>query len=306
MDSGITYLNPGSVPEGATSSHGALITPRSRLIEIGSQKGVDADGAIVGPTDLRLQTARALANVNLVLEEAGGERANLYQVRFYVKSGRDPEAARQAWQEFWKAESHDPLMTMVHVAGFTHPGCLVEIEARAAVPTDGMNASARRMWAAYLTAHSDRSAELLKTDVEAWAFGIGPDMADELLQLVVRGDKRATATSLEAMLVEHEAMPQVGQHSLILDGSGDAQCIIRTDRMWVAPMESVTEEFARREGEGDRSREDWLAGHRRAYALEHGALGLPMNDQIPVVFEEFSVVWPEGIADTSGTSDTSP
>ncbi|MFW5728608.1 MAG: ASCH domain-containing protein, partial [Spirochaetota bacterium] len=278
MDSGITYLNPTTLPDGTASSHGAVTPLRCRLIEIGSQQGVDADGAIVGPTDLRAQTAQALANVDRLLQEGGGGLENLYQVRFYLKSDGDIEAALLAWQDFWGERAHDPLITTVYVAGFTLPGCLVEVEARAAVPCDGMNASARHMWAEYLTAYPRRSAELLKSDVEAWAFGIGPEMADELLQLVMQGYKRATATSLEAMLVEREAMPQVGRHSIILDGSAAAQCIIRTDRIWVAPMEDVTDEFARREGEGDRSRQDWLDGHRRAYALEHGTLGPPMPD----------------------------
>ncbi|MEX2445025.1 MAG: ASCH domain-containing protein [Alkalispirochaeta sp.] len=84
---------------------------------------------------------------------------------------------------------------------------------------------------------------------------------------------------------------------MIYDGSRTARCIIRTTAVHVAPLNSVSEAFAWQEGEGDRSVEYWLEGHRRFFRSEHEALGVPFSDSIPVIFEEFVVVWPQEIAD---------
>jgi uncharacterized protein YhfF len=166
-----------------------------------------------------------------------------------------------------------------------------------------MNASARRMWIAFLSAVAGPGHDLdgLPATPEAWAFGAGPEMETELAELVVAGTKRATATSLEMLLLEGATMPQPGDHSVIYDGAETARCIIRTTSVHIAPLESVTDAFAWREGEGDRSRDEWLAGHRRYFGEEHRAAGLPFSDQIPVIFEEFVVVWPPEICDTDPT-----
>ena len=67
--------------------------------------------------------------------------------------------------------------------------------------------------------------------------------------------------------------------------------------MFIAPLSSVTQEFALREGEGDKSVEYWLEGHRTFFRDEHEQLGIPFYDEIPVVYEEFVVVWPPEVAD---------
>lgn len=131
----------------------------------------------------------------------------------------------------------------------------------------------------------------------AWSFGMNSALADELAELVVAGTKRATATSREALQKAGEMPPQVGQYSVILDGQDTARCIILTEAVREGQLSSVTDAFAWREGEGDRSRAYWLAAHQRYFAAEHAELGLAMHDDIPVLFEEFRVVWPPEFAD---------
>jgi uncharacterized protein YhfF len=164
---------------------------------------------------------------------------------------------------------------------------------------DGMNRSARDMWMDFLAAIAPPGHQLgqLPETPEAWAFGSGKEMEDELAELVVAGIKRATASSLEGILVEGDPMPRIGGHSVIYDGSQVARCIIRTTVVHVAPLNSVSEAFAWQEGEGDRSVESWLEDHRRFFRAEHEQLEIPFSDSIPVVFEEFVVVWPREIAD---------
>jgi len=170
-----------------------------------------------------------------------------------------------------------------------------------------MNESARAMLQAFREHNSRAAAGAVVAGVPAddtatgaataWSFGMDSALANELAALVVAGTKRATAASLNALQTAGEAPPQVGQYSVILDGQDTARCIILTEAVWEAPLSSVTDAFAWREGEGDRSRAYWLAAHQRYFAAEHAELGLAMHDDIPVLFEEFRVVWPPELAD---------
>lgn len=162
------------------------------------------------------------------------------------------------------------------------------------------NDSARAMWMDFMLEVAAPGHRLLRVPPapEVWAFGNSAEMADELLELVVSGRKRATAASLDAMLYDGDPMPQVGQHDVVLDGAGVARCIIRMTEVAIAPLNAVTAGFAAREGEGDGSLAFWLEGHRRFFEREHAERELPFHDAIPVVLQSFTVVWPREICDT--------
>jgi uncharacterized protein YhfF len=148
------------------------------------------------------------------------------------------------------------------------------------------------MWSQFLIAFPDIATEAGVAGVTAWAFGAGPDMETELAELVLSGQKRATASSLQGILTDGDPFPRVGTYSVILDGTGTARCIIKTTGITVTPLNQVTATFAATEGEGDGSLAYWLDGHRRFFRREHDALGIPFHDAIPVICEEFDVVWP--------------
>ena len=88
---------------------------------------------------------------------------------------------------------------------------------------------------------------------EAWAFGDGPAMADGLGELVASGRKTATCSALWEVEAGEEAMPRVGERSVILDGSDEPLCVIETTEVEVRRFDEVDEGFAREEGEGDLS-----------------------------------------------------
>jgi uncharacterized protein YhfF len=90
-----------------------------------------------------------------------------------------------------------------------------------------------------------------------------------------------------------EPTPRVGGHSVVLDGRGEAVCVIRTTETRIGPLASVDDAFAWDEGEGDRTRPDWLDAHLRAFARSCARLGIAWSDDLPVHFERFELVWPE-------------
>jgi uncharacterized protein YhfF len=152
------------------------------------------------------------------------------------------------------------------------------------------------LWQAYLAAHPEHRDE--NPPVEG--FGDSPEMADELLALVVDGIKRATAGLLAAYEHDGDAVPAVGDHWVVTDGRGEPQVVLQTREVRTGRLDSVDAKFARDEGEGDLSLASWLDDHRRYFAREVERCSLPTPDgldALDVVFERFAVVWPPEIAD---------
>lgn len=136
---------------------------------------------------------------------------------------------------------------------------------------------------------------------EVVAFGDSEAMATELAELVVHGPKRATAGLLRDFTLGGEPMPVVGDHVVVVDGRGVPCCIWRTTQVTVKPLIEVDAAFAWDEGEGDRTLDDWLDGHRRYFQRQAERQGFEFHDAIETVFERFTVVWPPEAADATAT-----
>jgi uncharacterized protein YhfF len=148
------------------------------------------------------------------------------------------------------------------------------------------------LWRAYRDA-----AGLDHDDYDVVAFGDGAEMATELAELTVAGIKRATAGLVRQFGPDGEAAPVLGGFVVLLDGAGRPRAIWRTREMRIGPLNSVDEQFAWDEGEGDRTREWWLSAHRRFFGRRAAAQGFRMHDEIETIFERFEIVWPPEIAD---------
>jgi uncharacterized protein YhfF len=142
-------------------------------------------------------------------------------------------------------------------------------------------------------------------DYDVVAFGDSPKMATELAELVVAGVKRATAGLVRQFGPHGEPPPTVGGYVVLLDGADRPRAIWRTTGLRVGPLNSVDERFAWDEGEGERTREWWLAAHRLFFERRAAEQGFQMHDQIETMFERFEVVWPLEIADI-GSPDSGP
>ncbi len=129
----------------------------------------------------------------------------------------------------------------------------------------------------------------------AWAFGATPEHADELLDLVLRGIKDGTASSMWDYEATGDALPEVGELSVILDGEGEPRAVIETTALAVVPFDQVGEEHARAEGEGDRTLAYWREAHER-YWRAHSENPRGFEPDMPVLCERFRLLWPEPLA----------
>lgn len=132
-----------------------------------------------------------------------------------------------------------------------------------------------------------------ETWTDATCFGDTPELANELIALVLHGPKRATAGSRAEYEAESVAIPAVGDEWIALDGAARPRAILRTSDVRVGPLSSVDDVFAWDEGEGDRTRASWLRGHTTYFTRAYDRLGLNFDPHIDVVFERFELAYAE-------------
>ena len=128
---------------------------------------------------------------------------------------------------------------------------------------------------------------------EAWHFGDTRELADELLELVVHGPKRATAGAVAHYEADGEPLPEVGDLSVVTTFDGVPRALLRTTEVRVGPLSSVDDAFAWDEGEGDRTRDDWLRAHTAFFERVLPTIGVPFHPDLATVFSRFDVLYAE-------------
>ena len=125
---------------------------------------------------------------------------------------------------------------------------------------------------------------------ECFRFGLSDRVADELLRLVLERKKRATASSLLYFKNQNKPIPQAADLSIVTDGAGTPRCVIETMAVTVLPFRDVTFEICSREGE-DEDLDSWRRNHIAFFTAEGEQSGYQFTWDMPVVFEDFSVVY---------------
>lgn len=120
---------------------------------------------------------------------------------------------------------------------------------------------------------------------ECFAFGDSPEMADELLALVLSGKKTATVS----IVLKDDPAPSVGDLSLVLDGHGNPACVIKTVCLETVKFCDLTWDMVKLEGE-DENFEQWRSGNIRYWTRDAAKRGYTFTDQTPITFERFEVV----------------
>lgn len=126
--------------------------------------------------------------------------------------------------------------------------------------------------------------------LEVFHFDLSEKWANELLCLVLIGQKKATASSLWRYEVGSERIPEVGDLSIVTNWEGVPKCVIETIAVTLVPFSEMTYDICKREGEDD-SLESWREGHTRFFTEEGKKLGYEFSYEMPVVFEDFEVVY---------------
>ena len=112
---------------------------------------------------------------------------------------------------------------------------------------------------------------------------------------VLSGEKTATSSLRLEYDQPGEVLPEVGVRSVVVDSAERPVCVIETTEVRLLRLDEVDEQFARDEGEGFESVEEWRAAHERFWRSseireELGGLEVELDDATLVVGERFRVV----------------
>lgn len=142
-------------------------------------------------------------------------------------------------------------------------------------------------WAQFLAEQSlDSNTEYF----ECFHFDNNEKDANALLNLVLKGQKKATCSSLYCYQNKADMLPRTGDYSIVTDWAGTPKCIIKTTKVTVLPFGDITFDLAKREGE-DNNLESWRTHHVNFFTQDSQKRGYTFNWNMPVVFEDFKVVY---------------
>jgi uncharacterized protein YhfF len=136
-------------------------------------------------------------------------------------------------------------------------------------------------------------AEIAALPKAEFAFP-GP-LRDQLVAAILNGAKTSTTGLVVDYEYEGEALPEVGQRSVVIDSEERPVAVIETTEVRVVPLAEVDLEHAIDEGEGDRSVASWRANHESFWhsAEMREALddpGFTVDDATLTVLQRFRLI----------------
>ncbi|MEM9132353.1 MAG: ASCH domain-containing protein [Actinomycetota bacterium] len=128
---------------------------------------------------------------------------------------------------------------------------------------------------------------------DAWPFGDSVELADELIDLVLHGPKRATAGAVAEYEHDGDPIPRVGDLEIALDGAMRPRAVLEITDVRIGPLSSVDDRFAWDEGEGDRTRAFWLEAHTVFFSRFLPTIGVAFTPDMATIFQRFDVIYQE-------------
>ncbi len=86
-------------------------------------------------------------------------------------------------------------------------------------------------------------------------------------------------------------MPKTGNQAIITDWNGTPKAVIETIKVIPTPFNEVTPEFAKTEGEGDKSLKYWKKVHKAYYEREMKPYEENFNENMIIICEFFKTVY---------------
>jgi uncharacterized protein YhfF len=127
--------------------------------------------------------------------------------------------------------------------------------------------------------------------VHAEKWGDNDELADELSQLILRGIKTSTCSALWEYEYEGSKIPEIGEIKIVLNGKGKPVCIIENTNVEIIAFEKIDEDFAFKEGEGDRTLESWREAHWKFFTRTLKKIGKQPSLSMPLVCETFNMIY---------------
>lgn len=115
-------------------------------------------------------------------------------------------------------------------------------------------------------------------------------IGDEMVSLVLNGQKTAFFSSFATFQIDGEPLPVSGELYTVLDRNGDPACVIEMTDVNIIPFNDVTWGMAQKEGE-DENLEQWRLKKQENLEDEGAILGFEFTPDMKLVFQVFRVVY---------------
>ncbi len=130
----VQHLNPEGLSRNPAFTQVVTVSGPARMVYVGGQNAVTADGQIVGEGDVGAQAAQVFRNLQTALAAAGAGLEHVIHWKIYIVQGQPLAPGLAEFQKAWGRRPNPPAITGVFVAALANPAFLVELEAIAAVP----------------------------------------------------------------------------------------------------------------------------------------------------------------------------
>ena len=117
-------------------------------------------------------------------------------------------------------------------------------------------------------------------------FGTPGESREKLVNLILHGNKRATAGLLKEYKDEGEPIEHIGECLAMVDNNGDHVGTLEVTRVEVLRFIDVPDEFALAEAEGDLNAEDF----RRSHLAFWTRVGEEVHDETEIVTVYFNLI----------------
>ena len=144
------------------------------------------------------------------------------------------------------------------------------------------------MWEAFIARHPEYRHQ---PKPESYYFCDNKKDADACAELVVKGIKQATSTSLWWYNQNKAALPIAGDLAIVTNWEGEAKAIIKCTKVDQVPFNKITADYAYIEGEGDRSLAYWQQVHWDYYTREMEPYGAKPAQDMIIICEQFMTIW---------------
>jgi enamine deaminase RidA (YjgF/YER057c/UK114 family) len=131
----LEFVNPPDL--GAPSGFSHAVVGSGRVVFLAGQTALDASGSIVGDTVVD-QFERAMTNLLLALDAAGGKPSDLASLTIYIVDMDDYRANARAIGRVWKRLVGDtyPAMAGIGVSRLWDADAMVEVQGFAVLPAE--------------------------------------------------------------------------------------------------------------------------------------------------------------------------
>lgn len=123
-----------------------------------------------------------------------------------------------------------------------------------------------------------------------YQFGYTENSMTPITSLVLAGKKTAICSSLISYDVDKLPVPKINDYYVITDTNDNPVCIVKNIAVTKIAFKDVTWNLAQKEGE-DENMEQWRKSHIEYFTEEADIIGYKFSESMPIVFEEFEVVY---------------